>query len=226
MRHNFQPGPGGWVNPRDLHRADYAADYADYRDGDERGGYYEEREHDGAASRRRKRADGRGRADQPDFLNAAAEVETTRTAEDFLDVCYPIAALDGNASHHDATSRFAGGRPPSRIVGAGRRRDAGRRPGASAFVTSRLTSEIAPREIQDAGRNLRKLMAAHKEKIFFRQDAGVPDRKVMLAAGTRKITRLPLAARTIRVRTARNLEIIETVFSPVGQDMSRPCPLQ
>ena len=29
---------------------------------------------------------------------------------------------------------------------------------------SRLTSEIAPREIQDAGRNLRKLMAAHKEK--------------------------------------------------------------
>ncbi len=29
---------------------------------------------------------------------------------------------------------------------------------------SRLTSEIAPREIQDAGRNLRKLMAAHREK--------------------------------------------------------------
>jgi flagellum-specific ATP synthase len=29
---------------------------------------------------------------------------------------------------------------------------------------SRLTSEIAPREIQDAGRNLRRLMAAHKEK--------------------------------------------------------------
>jgi flagellum-specific ATP synthase len=29
---------------------------------------------------------------------------------------------------------------------------------------SRLTSEIAPREIQDAGMNLRRLMAAHKEK--------------------------------------------------------------
>jgi len=29
---------------------------------------------------------------------------------------------------------------------------------------SRLTSEIAPREIQDAGLNLRRLMAAHKEK--------------------------------------------------------------
>ena len=29
---------------------------------------------------------------------------------------------------------------------------------------SRLASEIAPREIQDAGRNLRKLMAAYKEK--------------------------------------------------------------
>jgi flagellum-specific ATP synthase len=29
---------------------------------------------------------------------------------------------------------------------------------------SRLTSEIAPREIQEAGRSLRKLMAAHKEK--------------------------------------------------------------
>jgi flagellum-specific ATP synthase len=29
---------------------------------------------------------------------------------------------------------------------------------------SRLTSEIAPREIQDAGRNLRRLMAAHREK--------------------------------------------------------------
>src|ERR687891_1527745 len=29
---------------------------------------------------------------------------------------------------------------------------------------SRLTSEIAPREVQDAGVNLRRLMAAHKEK--------------------------------------------------------------
>ncbi len=69
-------------------------------------------------------------------------------------------------------------------------------------------------------------MAAHEDKIFFRQNAGFVDRKVMPAAGTRKIARLALAARTIRVRTARNREIVETVLSPVGQDMSRPCPLQ
>ena len=69
-------------------------------------------------------------------------------------------------------------------------------------------------------------MAAHKEKIFFRENAGLSDRKVMPAAGTREIARLPLAARTIRVRTARDLEIIEPVLSPVGQDMPCPCPLQ
>jgi hypothetical protein len=59
-------------------------------------------------------------------------------------------------------------------------------------------------------------MAAHEEKIFFRQNAGLPNRKVILAAGTRKIPCLPLAARAFRVRTARNLEIIEPVLSPAG----------
>jgi len=59
-------------------------------------------------------------------------------------------------------------------------------------------------------------MSAHEEKISFRQNAGIPDRKVMLAAGTRKITRLPLAARAFRVCTARYLEIIKPGLSPAG----------